>query len=909
MKSFFKKLSVVVLAAAMVLALVPAMNSTAAALTLGESKTTAKQSYDLKVGESIDLNFYGASNYVEKNDGKSVAWKSSDTKVVSVDDKGVIKALKAGTATITASCTVSATKQSYTGSVKVTVREVAKGYTATLTKYLGNNKATFELQFADEATAKANEKNVTVTRVRVTKVKRLDLITKVDSVKVDGSKLIVTFGASDGVTYCINVAGIGSVDKVVSAGKPVDAFISCDDVVVATKDDKDPRVSTGKPSTSGTSNLKCEIIDENGVVIAEFEGKNGVNVNAKLSGAGITYKNVEKNINITSKTVTLSKQGDKAVVKGEFTCKVGTENIKLATNEITVKTVNYQYPTGLDFAYDVHTVDIDAKKKDIKFDEDCTFTASMNVRDSKQIVYVFKATDVNNNTGFYTGNGAYAAYKDGDKELKGLSSKFVFALDPEADHVVVLDNANGKITAVKGGTEYVFIYTDSKDNPELVGYLEVTVNAEPVLSEIVLSENYLLGYNNAEANTAKQEITVELFDQNGDAIAFGKTRGVTFSKGELSSAIYVKDAESDATKKATKVTLVVDFSQLTPTQDAEALTFDVEFKNSEGKKVVSELTLDTYMLADDDEQGFAIVANDVTINNKAIYEFAKNPTTKNPNPVIKVMKSLGGINKAIVDTYWLPELTAAQKDAEENPIVDLPNFVEYLTSEDAVKKGIALKNGCIYLAISKDGKQVYKDCNGSFNASATASARTFAVTKNDLGDASGIMAGTYVVDGWYVSDNSYEQLQSVEFTVTKDVKGLAELTTNKVENLKATSTQAYEADATGTVKQLLTAIIGSFSGKYDLNQDGEIKAGEFDKLNSTATEMKKFVDSVEITRDEYILASDGKTIFIKSFTLNYNVNGVKSSESWQINKSFVTKGYSGEAVDFTKTSDDKEIRF
>jgi len=56
---------------------------------------------------------------------KGVTWKSSDTSVVSVDKKGNIKGLKAGTATIT----VTTNDGSYTATCKVTVKEKPASYT------------------------------------------------------------------------------------------------------------------------------------------------------------------------------------------------------------------------------------------------------------------------------------------------------------------------------------------------------------------------------------------------------------------------------------------------------------------------------------------------------------------------------------------------------------------------------------------------------------------------------------------------------------------------------------------------------------------------------------------------------------------------------------------------------------
>ncbi|MCQ2537495.1 MAG: Ig-like domain-containing protein, partial [Lachnospiraceae bacterium] len=96
MKSFFKKLSLV-LVAAMVLTLIPAQNAKAAGtikLAPQEAKSVdeAITVLTLKKGETADLKFYGCLDYKTTGEG----WDSSVKAVATVDKNGVVTAVAAG---------------------------------------------------------------------------------------------------------------------------------------------------------------------------------------------------------------------------------------------------------------------------------------------------------------------------------------------------------------------------------------------------------------------------------------------------------------------------------------------------------------------------------------------------------------------------------------------------------------------------------------------------------------------------------------------------------------------------------------------------------------------------------------------------------------------------------------------
>ncbi len=76
-------------------------------VTLGTPENKSITEHTLKIGEEIDLNFYGVKDWSTSK--YNCRWVSTDLTVVEVDNKGVVKALAAGTARVTALITEKST--------------------------------------------------------------------------------------------------------------------------------------------------------------------------------------------------------------------------------------------------------------------------------------------------------------------------------------------------------------------------------------------------------------------------------------------------------------------------------------------------------------------------------------------------------------------------------------------------------------------------------------------------------------------------------------------------------------------------------------------------------------------------------------------------------------------------------
>ncbi len=180
-----KALTALLLVIAMVITLLPTANAQAATVKLNKTKKT------LYVGQTQQLTL--------KNYKKTVLWTSSDKKIASVDADGVVKALKKGKATITATTAKGSTytckitvKNPYVNPKKATLKE---GETLQL-KVVGANPVSWS------SSSKSNAKVSKTGLVTAAKAKdtAITIKAKCDNGKTYKCKITVTAAAGTGDT-------------------------------------------------------------------------------------------------------------------------------------------------------------------------------------------------------------------------------------------------------------------------------------------------------------------------------------------------------------------------------------------------------------------------------------------------------------------------------------------------------------------------------------------------------------------------------------------------------------------------------------------------------------------------------------------------------------------------------------
>ncbi len=95
-------------------------------LKLGESAAKTATAFSLDVNKTIDLNFYGATGYKASD---TVKWTSSNTSVATVNARGLVTAVGAGTTTVRVGVNVASTGKSYIGTAVITVKGI-EGFSA-----------------------------------------------------------------------------------------------------------------------------------------------------------------------------------------------------------------------------------------------------------------------------------------------------------------------------------------------------------------------------------------------------------------------------------------------------------------------------------------------------------------------------------------------------------------------------------------------------------------------------------------------------------------------------------------------------------------------------------------------------------------------------------------------------------
>lgn len=443
---------------------------------------------------------------------KSLKWYTSDDEVVTVTQKGVIKAVGKGTATITVK-TSNGLKASCKVTVKQPVTSIKMSHTS-VTVYMGD---TFKISASARPT-NANDRKLTI---KVGNSKIISLKSGVITPKAVG-KTTITVSTSNGVTAKCTVTVKQHVESV-KLNKTSLTLVRGKTYTL---------VPTVNPSTASEKGVTFTSSDKNVVTVSS----KGVITAVKGGTATITVKSKENNKTASCKVtvrepvtgVTLSKSEATLFVGAKLTLKAtiapeDAYNKKLtwSTSDKAVATVS---STGVVVATGSGKAVITVKTADGGFTAKCEITVN---RKAEKVELNEKSIVINKGEAFTLVENVlpYDCY---NKNVTWSSSD---------ENVAVVKN--GTVSGINTGKAVITVKTEDGG---FTAQCEVQVN-EPVGS-VKLSKNEMT-LHNGETDT----LTATVFPENAD------NKNVTWSSSDEKVAT-VKDGKVTGIGKGTAVITV-----------------------------------------------------------------------------------------------------------------------------------------------------------------------------------------------------------------------------------------------------------------------------------------------------------------------------------------------------------------
>ncbi len=534
MRKLGKILSIMIIVATVFCAL-PLQTAWAARgrVVIGETKASAASSFNLEIGETMDLNFYNASGYVYKTDNGSVFWKTSDSKIVSVDKKGVIKAVSAGKATISVTLTVARTRTSYEGSVTINVKE--KNVYVNLYSY---NRVKLVYPSAAEALAASKEK-ITVQRVRRYDNGRVFYFDMAPNITIDSennNEINIDFNINKEEKYVFKAPGL--------AEDGVEMALEWSTVPkTATLRYKDAYMSEeGGWDITGENNLSfCEampvfeLYDVNGVIIGKAEDGEFFEGIPDIEGY-VRYSMKDYNTDgpyldsQTSGVVRITSLNQSAVISAEWSTFDGKTVIK--SNDCAVSALPYVEP-DLETAEGI--VVTNKTGNNINWTGSENWTASMPASTTRNVLFYFLGSDGKKYS------GCPEAYEASDIYPLGFDYTFTYKLDKSSEDIAFITD-NGTLTAYDEGKITVYIsmskFNETGISPEtVIGVVNVTVTKAPDAYALRLDNNSVTVSKSSLTTRPLQTFNFTVVDQYGETFPYGANITVTAVDDDYSGTV------------------------------------------------------------------------------------------------------------------------------------------------------------------------------------------------------------------------------------------------------------------------------------------------------------------------------------------------------------------------------------
>lgn len=879
MKSFFKKLSLV-LAAAMVITMLPLQSTKAATkvnLGIDATKAAAGETIELEVGATQKIGFYGVTNYNTAG-AKTKVWKSDNTSVATVTN-AFITAVAPGTANISFSCTNNGID--YTGTVKVVVKA-----TSSVPQTQGNVSAkqtkwdTVEVTFADEEAAKAAKDKIVVERVKTSSKGTFYL--NVSAKPTQDKNVCKINPLSDGVTYRITVPGAAKPFVItMSVGAPDFVDISYDTVYMSSETKTDiSGNSLSNPLVQPTVN----VYDANGVIV-QTDAKGFKFSTDKTKNIGNPV------FNTTKGTIRFNKLESSCYVKVVYSYKdANGKSVSLDPAETTVSPVTYVAPNLQGFVEKITLVDKNTKPADIVYPSDYNYKAEIAVDQELALAFYFETPE---GVKYVPDIVKTTVKTDSFKEAKAngaLYNYYVVKDDPTATNISFRDNQNGTVY-VRGwneGSEVLCIYEKAVANKQdpltdkLVGILNIEVEEEAKVVDLHLSDNTLNGFINTEITADKVGvIKYTLEDQYGKAIAANLE--VKATDGKPLAGVTIEPSD-DKTKGEIKV------NYFTFGKSADGRELEISVKNQK-----------------DDFKDYITVTTDEIGNTSPGYQLVvKDRTIKNKDLVNHI------------GTGLVLSIDVANTFEDNRKDLNAPFYVIGDPDTSIAKAPASVQGALVAVITDEEGNTVTKDISGrKFKlASELNNATSYfaSVAAGDafnldlfwgVGDAAAmatpvnsetLFTGTYTVTLYKTTNTGLSLIDAVEFTVANGIEKLQKTqNTYKLiqdpDNAKAVK---VDKDHTGwnsdtvtsaTSTALVEQIVNTLWTWLDKDSDGEYDSEELYQIGNLP-------GGVTYTDWKFVEGANGeKEIFIKYVTIKYQeATGMPIIEQTiEINKKYTYK--------------------
>ncbi len=516
----FEKIISYLIAAVIMLCLLPSDQAFAARgkVRLGEKSTTTAEEIVIDIGETKDLNPYGATGYVYKTDINTLHWTTSNSNVVTVDPKkGIITGVSAGTAKVSVMLTVAKTRTSFEGSINVIVNK--KNETQVQLYSYDRVKLVFPTA---EMAATALKNRISVEQIRYYGNGQEYTFSVVPTVTIDNeNKNILWLESSsyiNGGTYQFKGTGLpeGGIRKVLSWElKAHHASLRYENNTMSSSGGMD---ITGDRSLSYCDATPVfELYDSNNIVIGRTE--NG-GVYAATSGLSGNLKFVKKEAvgncslrSVSTGVVRLNKMDQSMVVQAVWTS--SDRNTTIESNDAVVVPEEYVRPT---FEFAEGIVVTTKKGDDINWNGSDSFEGSIPASTRKNILFYFVGSD----------GKKYSPCRDvwyNSTNINKLSSeyRFVWKLEGGDSNIVTLNSNDGNIQAFSEGVVTVGIYQCEKgrsgwtSNAIPMGYINISITEAPYLNYIEFEEAYaevtLPGTGTPTPTAIPVSLTFKTYDQ------------------------------------------------------------------------------------------------------------------------------------------------------------------------------------------------------------------------------------------------------------------------------------------------------------------------------------------------------------------------------------------------------------